>query len=128
MIVPGDIDRLLVIAPTWIGDTIMASGLFRAARTACPSAEITIAARPNIVPLVKGAPWFDRVEPCDPRGLLGPFRSGRSLRRHRPGAAIVLPGSFRSALMARSSKAPRGKDKKDLVLFLAKRIVDLKDL
>lgn len=105
MIVPADIERLLVIAPTWIGDTIMASGLFRAARTACPSAEITLAARPNIVPLAKGSPWFDRVEACDPRGLLGPFRSGRSLRQHRPGAAIVLPGSFRSALMARSSKA-----------------------
>ena len=42
--------------PTWIGDTIMASGFFRAARTACPSAEITLAASPFI-----GAPSRSRL-------------------------------------------------------------------
>tara|TARA_B100001059_G_scaffold231711_2_gene268089 strand:+ start:5654 stop:6685 length:1032 start_codon:yes stop_codon:yes gene_type:complete len=106
MIVPGDIDRLLLIAPTWIGDTIMASGFFRAARTACPSAEITLAASPNLMPIVEGSPWFDRIESFQPSGMLGPVSTGRRLGRTRPDATVLLPGSFRSALTAWWTRAP----------------------
>lgn len=106
MIIPGDIDRLLLVAPTWIGDTIMASGFFRAARTACPSAEITLVAPTNLLPIVQGAPWFDRIEALDSGGLLGPISAGRRLGRHRPDAVVLLPGSFRSAMTAWWTRAP----------------------
>ena len=106
MIVPSDTERLLIIAPTWIGDTVMASGFFRAARSACPAAEITLAAPANLHPIVAGSPWFDLVTPLDPSGVLGPLRTGRRLGRPRPDAAVLLPGSFRSALTARWTGAP----------------------
>lgn len=106
MIVPSDIERLLLIGPTWIGDTIMASGLFRAARTACPDTDIILAAPANLLPIVEGSPWFDRVVPLDADGLLGPLRAGRRFARPRPDAVVLLPGSLRSALTARWTGAP----------------------
>ena len=106
MIIPGDIDRLLLVAPSWIGDTIMASGFFRAARAACPSAEITLAAPANLLPIVHGAPWFDRIEAIDAGGLLGPVSAGRQLGHRRPDAVVLLPGSFRSAMTAWWTRAP----------------------
>ena len=106
MIVPSDAERLLLIAPTWIGDTIMASGFFRAARAACPTAEITLAASANLHPIVEGSPWFDHVTPLETGGVFGPIRNGRRLGRSRPDAVVLLPGSFRSALTARWTGAP----------------------
>ncbi len=106
MMVPPDIERLLLIAPTWIGDTIMASGLFRAARAACPTAELTLAAPTNLLPIVEGSAWFDRVVPLDSSGVFGPLRAGRRLARPRPDAVVLLPGSLRSALTARWTGAP----------------------
>lgn len=106
MIIPPSINRLLVIAPSWIGDAIMASVVYRAARHACPNASITIAARENLRPLLDDSPWFDRFEAINPDGILGPYRTGRSLAGTSPETVIVLPGSFRSALAARFCGAP----------------------
>ena len=106
MILNDSIERLLLIAPTWIGDAVMASVVYRAARTACPNAAITIAARPPLRPLLEGSAWFDHVTSIDPSGLFGPIRAGRRLSAGAPEAAILLPGSFRSAMVARCTGAP----------------------
>ena len=106
MILNDSIERLLLIAPTWIGDAVMATVVYRAARHACPNATITIAARNSLCPLLDGADWFDHVAPIEPSGLFGPIRAGRRLAAGSPEAVILLPGSFRSALIARCSGAP----------------------
>jgi heptosyltransferase-2 len=106
MILENSIERLLLIAPTWIGDAVMATVVYRAARRSCPNATITIAARSALRPLLEGAEWFDHVTPIEPSGLFGPIRAGRGLASGAPEAVILLPGSFRSALVARSSGAP----------------------
>lgn len=105
MILNDSIERLLLIAPSWIGDAVMASVVYRAARSACPNATITIAGRPTLRPLLDGAPWFDQVESIESKGLFGPLQAGRRLSIHRPDAVVLLPGSFRSALVARCSGA-----------------------
>ena len=106
MIIPASINRLLVIAPSWIGDAVMASVIYRAARNACPNASITLAGQAKLRPLFDGAPWFDQFQSIDAAGLLGPRRAGRKLAADSPEAAVVLPGSFRSALTAWWSGAP----------------------
>ena len=106
MIVQPNIERLLIVAPSWIGDAVMASVMFRAARKACPDACISLASRPYLHPLLDGLPWFDHLEALDMGGLLGPVRAGRSLAAGRPDAVVLLPGSFRSAMMAWWTRAP----------------------
>ncbi|MDG2292540.1 MAG: lipopolysaccharide heptosyltransferase II [Phycisphaerales bacterium] len=106
MIIPPSTNRLLVIAPSWIGDSVMASVIYRAARNACPNASITIAGRAILRPLFDGAPWLDQFQSIDTSGLLGPRRAGKELAADSPEAVIVLPGSFRSALTARWTGAP----------------------
>jgi len=100
VIIPRNIERLLIVAPSWIGDAVMANVMYRAARNACPDARIHLASRAYLHPLLNGLPWFDRLEALDMSGLLGPVRAGRSFAQEHPDAVILLPGSFRSAMMA----------------------------
>ncbi len=101
MIPPRDI---LIRGPNWTGDLIMATPGFRALRQGFPEARLTLHVRPELQPLVAGAPWFNEVLPltswrAGPRAL---FREGRVLRRRgRFDLGVCLPDSFSSALLMR---------------------------
>jgi len=95
--------RILVRAPNWAGDLVMASPGFRALRAACPDAELAIHVREALAPLLAGAPWFDAVLPLashrqGPRALLA---EARALRSRRFDVGLCLPDSFSSALLMR---------------------------
>ena len=103
---------VLVILPTWVGDFVMATPFLRAIRRRFDGAQITFLIEPNLCDLAVGGEWMDD---C----LLWPDRAKRrpwnrdylklvaDLRRHRLDWAIILPNSFRSALIARLSGARR---------------------
>ena len=55
--------NILVRAPNWTGDLVMATPGFRALRAGFPAASITLHVRESMVPLLAGAPWFDEVLP-----------------------------------------------------------------
>ncbi len=101
-----DTERLLIICPSWVGDAVMATPLLRAARTRLPGARIIGLMRPGIDELLAGLPSFDERIATDLRGLFGPARVAREIRRRCPQAALLLPNSFRSALCLWLSGTP----------------------
>jgi heptosyltransferase-2 len=87
--------RILVRAPNWVGDVVMATPALRALRQAHPRAEITLEARPFLEGLVRGLPGVDAFLPDRGQGVLA---RARELRRRGFDWAVLLPDSTRSAL------------------------------
>ena len=101
MILPHDPARLMVIMPSWVGDIVMATPALRLLHKKFPDCEITTALRPGLAPLLSGLNEIHACLDIQPKGLLGPWRAGRSIASLRPDAIILLPNSMRSALTAR---------------------------
>ncbi len=95
--------RLAIFAPNWLGDAVMALPAIADIRRANPAAAIAVAARPAVAPLFQLVPGIDDVvEVSRPSGALAGWRElGRELReRGAFDAAVLLPNSYRTALMA----------------------------
>lgn len=113
-VVREGVARLLVVMPSWLGDVVMATPTLRALRGLYPQARITALIKENLRPLLEGCPWVDRVVTVRKarKGKADLRRRGsivlaRRLARGRFDAAILLPNSFRSALVARLARIPR---------------------
>ena len=89
--------RLVVVAPNWLGDAVMALPAIADVRRARPDASIAVAARPSVAPLFTLTPEVDEVVTLadDGPSALG----GRE-------AALLLPNSFHSALRAKRAGVP----------------------
>lgn len=102
--------KIVVFCPNLVGDTVMATPTLRALRKGFAGAEILGVIKPHVSPTLDGAPWLDDRVLFDPRSSDPEVRSravlGR-LRSDRADLVILLPNSFRSALMAWLSGAPR---------------------
>ncbi len=98
---PNDIEQIAVICPTWIGDVVMATPVFRALREHRSQAQITGIIHPGHDELLRGTPWFDELVVVKSKGIAGPLRVGGALGRRKIQAVLLLPNSFRSALAAR---------------------------
>jgi heptosyltransferase-2 len=119
-----DLQRLLIVCPSWVGDTVMATPVFRAVSAAYPDARIIALMRPGLDHMLAGVPWIhDRIT-VDLAGLRGPGRAARSIRRHDPQAALLLPNSFCSALAVRLAGVPKrlGYDRDGRGLLLTDRV------
>lgn len=82
--------RLVVIAPNWLGDAVMALPALADVRRGQPDASIAVAARPSVAPLFALVRDVDEVialEHDGPQSLAG------------GDVALLLPNSFHSALM-----------------------------
>jgi lipopolysaccharide heptosyltransferase II len=100
-------ERILVRAPTWIGDAVMATPALRALRAAWPGAEIALEGRPAVGALLRGLASFDRFLP-DPGGGPRPMLArARAIRRGRFDWAVLLPDSPRAALGPFLARVPR---------------------
>jgi heptosyltransferase II len=95
--------RILVVAPSWIGDTIMAQPLFRRLAQQHANLDIDVLAPPWVAPLLARMPEVTRVidSPFRHGGLDWPTRRriGEQLRSEFYDQAIVLPNSWKSALV-----------------------------
>jgi heptosyltransferase-2 len=104
------IGRVAVFCPNLIGDTVMATPTLRALRLGLPDARIIGIIKPNVAPTLDGNPWLDEVVPFDPKARDARWRTWPTLRRlraERLDVAVLLPNSFRSALIAYLSGARR---------------------
>lgn len=93
--------RVVVFAPNWLGDAVMALPALADVRRAWPDATIDIAARPAIAPLVPLMPGrFGTVVLRDRPAGIDAVASGRY------DVALLLPNSFNAAWMARRAGVP----------------------
>jgi heptosyltransferase-2 len=94
--------RILVVAPSWVGDTVLAQPLLMRLHAAHPGLEIDVLAPPWTGPLLARMPEVHSViENPFRHGELKVFarrRLGVELRQRGYQRAIVLPNTFKSAL------------------------------
>jgi heptosyltransferase-2 len=89
----ADIDRLLIRAPNWLGDAVMAIPAMAAVRARFRQAHLTIAAIPAVAPL-----FLEDTDAAPDKVLTVEAKSEvRALGEGRFDAALILPNSFRSA-------------------------------
>lgn len=105
-------ERILVVQPTWVGDAVMATPALRAIRNLYPAAQITYLIKRYVKSMYTGMPWADKRIT---------YRSGKSksaggtpflgliarLKKRKFDLAVVLPGSFKSALLCRMAGIPK---------------------
>ena len=97
--------KILVIGPSWVGDTVLAQPLFKRLHERHAGLELDVLAPLWTLPLLRRMPEVSRVLPS-PFGhgqlkLRQRWRQARELRTHGYDQAIVLPNSFKSALIPR---------------------------
>lgn len=95
--------RALIVAPAWIGDTVMAQPLFMRLRRHIPGLQIDALAPPWVAPVLRRMPEISEI-------IDNPFAHGelslkaryslaRQLAQHGYQQAYVLPNSLKSALI-----------------------------
>lgn len=104
--------RILVVQPSWVGDAIMATPALRAIRALYPEAHISYLLRRYVKGLYTGIPWADqfityRTGRTRARTGKGLFDVAARLRAGQFDLAILLPNSFKTALMCKMAKIPR---------------------
>ncbi len=99
--------KILVIAPSWVGDIVMATGPLAALRASAPDGEIAVLVRPGRDGIISGSGDVDEVI-VDRSGKRwrGLWRLARELRARRFDLALVLPNSWRSAALAALARIP----------------------
>jgi lipopolysaccharide heptosyltransferase II len=99
----SDVNRLVIRAPNWLGDAIMALPAMGVVRRALPNAQIAVAAIPSIAPLFSegtNAAQNDLIVVADPSPEAKAYSAGAF------DAALLLPNSFRSAFSAKRARIP----------------------
>lgn len=102
--------RILVVAPNWIGDCVMAQPLFARLHAKLGQVRLDALARPSVAPVLRRMPEVAEVieAPFRPGRLelKGRWRLGRQLRARAYALAIVLPNSWKSALVPFFAEIP----------------------
>lgn len=103
--------NILIIGPSWVGDTIMAQALFQLIKQQNPAAQLHVMAPEWTFSVFACMPEISKVIPM-PLGhgelkLLTRYRLGRTLRAEQYDQAIVLPNSFKSALIPWFARIPK---------------------
>jgi heptosyltransferase-2 len=94
--------RMAIFAPNWLGDAVMALPAMADVRHGAPLSSLTVVARPAVAPLFQMASGIDRVV-----AITGDRRQAAdTLRAQQFEAALLLPNSFQSALIAWRSGIP----------------------
>ncbi len=99
----GSGERLLVVGPSWVGDMVMSQVLYRLLQETRPGISIDVLAPAWSEPILARMPEVNRAlgipighgEP----GLGRRWKLGRELRPQNYDQAILLPNSFKSALV-----------------------------
>ncbi|WP_374088668.1 lipopolysaccharide heptosyltransferase II [Methylomicrobium lacus] len=96
--------RILVVGPSWVGDMVMAQSLLIALKRHHPHSQIDVLAPVWTFALLDKMPEVSQALPMPPlaRGQLGlreRIKLGKSLRAHRYDQAILLPNTWKSALI-----------------------------
>jgi heptosyltransferase II len=104
-------NRILVVAPAWIGDAVLAQPLLSLLRAGTTPASLDLLATPWTAAVFRRMPEVAQVivHPFKhgELNLRGRWELGRQLRAKAYQHAIVLPHSFKSALVPAIARIPR---------------------
>ncbi len=96
-------ENILVIGPYWVGDMIMSQVIYRQIKISNPKAKITVLAPPWSIPIALRIQAVDVIieVPFKPGyfDLYKRYKIGKALRKRKFTQAIVIPGSWKSALV-----------------------------
>jgi lipopolysaccharide heptosyltransferase II len=96
--------KVLVRAPNWVGDAVMAISALQAIRRARAGDQISVLARPVVADLYFDQPFAGRVLPYDFRGKHGGWfgreRLIAELRKEKFDVAVLLQNAFDAAWLA----------------------------
>jgi heptosyltransferase-2 len=96
--------KILVRAPNWVGDAVMAIPALEAIRRAHPAAEIAILARPAVADLYRDQPFANRILEYENagrhKGWWGREKLVGELRSERFNLAVLLQNAFEAAWLA----------------------------
>jgi heptosyltransferase II len=109
---PPTPQRILVVQPNWVGDAVMATPTLRALRESFPAAHISYLLRRYVKPIYEGLPWGDRLityrtGKTRAKAGKGPFDLAARLRAGKFDLAVLLPNSFKSALICKMAGIDR---------------------
>lgn len=103
-------DRILVRANNWIGDVILVTPVLNCIRKSFPDAQISILAKPWVIPVLAYNPHIDEIIRYDRnsihKGLAGIWRVSQSLKAKGFKIAILLQRAFEAALIAYLARIP----------------------
>lgn len=104
-------ERILIIGPSWVGDMVMAQSLFMRLQQRHDGAEVDVLAPAWSLPLIARMPevraGIEMPLGHGKFGLGARRKLGRSLRDRGYTQSIVLPGSWKSALVPYFAGIPR---------------------
>jgi heptosyltransferase-2 len=100
---------ILVLAPNWLGDAVMATPFLYALRRKHPERDIHLLCRSYTAPIFRLCPAVDGLAEYERRtGISGAIRAlGGGVPELGREICFILPGSFSSALVALISRATR---------------------
>jgi len=103
-------EKILIIGPSWVGDMVMAQSLFIILKKRNPQCLLDVLAPVWCFPLLERMPEVNTALPMPlghgKLGLQTRIRLGRQLRSNVYTQAIVLPNSWKSALIPFFAKVP----------------------
>jgi heptosyltransferase-2 len=132
---PGRPPRILVVQPSWVGDAVMATPTLRAIRELYRDAHIGYLMRRYVKPLYAGMPWADqlityRTGKTKAKAGKGQFfELAARLRAARFDLAILLPNSFKTALVCKMAGIKRvvGYERDGRGFLLTDKLLPVKD-
>ena len=102
--------KILIRAPNWVGDAVMAIPALRSIRRTHAEDEICILARPVVADLFVEQPFADRILQYDFRGVhrgwIGREKLVADLRKENFDVAVLLQNAFEAAWLAWRSRIP----------------------
>lgn len=103
-------ERILVVGPAWVGDMVMAQSLFITLKQADPTMVIDVLAPAWSLPLLSRMSQVNEAIALPVRhgqfALVTRFRVGRQLRHKGYTRAIVIPRSYKAALVPFFARIP----------------------
>lgn len=123
-------EKILIIGPAWVGDMVIAQSLFKLLKQRNPEAILHVAAPAWTVAIVARMPEVTAVTALPfahhQLNLLLRYQIARQLRQAHFTSAIVLPNSFKSALIPWLARIPKrsgwGREGRFLLLNDARKL------
>jgi heptosyltransferase-2 len=104
-------ERLVVVAPNWLGDAVMALPLVADVHREWPDIHLTVAGRGSVARLFEMVDEVDDVMPLEGSGGVGAIaaanKNARALASGEFDTALLLPNSFLSAWIASRAAIPQ---------------------